>query len=439
VTLPFAIAPAAIEALYAPLFAIGVQSSGGFFRAPWSSEESAAFAAVAAAALAGGLVVRRDALGNLAIETPGDFAEWIESGSHLDTVPGGGNFDGAAGVVAALAVLLAVQQQGIALRRGLRLRVWRGEESSAYGQVSMGARAAFALLPAPILEREFHGQRLDRAMAAQHCDPAPIAQGEPTIAAAERDGIKAHIELHIEQGSVLEQGQFDLGIVSGVRAAHRCKVRLHGAFDHSGATPMGALWRRDANLALARLLAALDDLAVGWCGRGCDLVQTVGVINAEPTPKEAELLAECAINKVSGYAHFSLEWRSCDNEVLTAFGEAVRATILSVASALGVRAEIETIAQGSAVAELDTGLRRLAGEVADEMGLGWRELPSGAWHDAAVVARVRRSDGSPIPVGLLFIPCRGGVSHSPEEWSSFDQIAIGATALGGVMLRLAHA
>jgi len=433
------ISPESISAHYAVLDHIGNLGPGkGFLRAGWSDEESAAMQYIEQAALAAGLLSRRDGVGNLVIETPGQFTEWVETGSHMDTVPGGGNYDGAAGVVAGLEAIIAVYCANLPLQRGLRLRVWRCEESSTFGVVSAGARAAFGMLPPSALDNMYRGKTLAEAIIAQGGDPASISRRAATIAATERENIAAHIELHIEQGSVLESGGFDLGVVTGIRGSMRSWVRLFGAFDHSGATPMGTEWRKDVNLAMAYMQVRLDTLATDAIVAGRDIVQTIGVVNSNREFNETEtILYDNAVSKVSGFGYFSHEVRGCFPAEVRNFVREAHRIIRQTADEFGINAGIEEFSAVNGIFRLDEGLQHLLSACCKQHEVSYTGLPSGAWHDVAVLHDQLRNDGSKVPTGLLFVPCRGGVSHSPEEYTSPEQLALGATVLSEAMAELA--
>ena len=434
------ISPESISAHYAELDRIGSLGRGkGFMRAGWSDEESAAMRHVEQSALAAGLLSRWDGVGNLVIETPGVFAKWVETGSHMDTVPGGGNYDGAAGVVAGLEAIIAVCRSRPPLERGLRLRVWRCEESSTFGVVSAGARAAFGMLDPDVLEHVYRGETLAQSIAGQGGDPAFIAERRPTVAATERESIAAHIELHIEQGSVLEQGGFDLGVVTGIRGSTRSWVRLTGAFDHSGATPIGPEWRKDVNLGMAYMQVRLDTLATDAIEAGRDIVQTVGVINSNHDFNDAQAaLYDNAVSKVSGFGYFSHEVRGCYPAEVRNFVRQAHDVIRQTAGEFGVHVEIEEFSSVNGIFRLDDGLQHLLSACCKKHGASYTGLPSGAWHDVAVLHDQQRDDGSKIPTGMLFVPCRGGVSHSPEEYVSPEQLALGAEVLAEAMAELAR-
>ena len=435
------ITPSSIEEIYQGLNRIGALSNtpeSGFNRPAYSLAETEAMQHIESLAMSAGLIPRWDHIGNLIIETAGDYSEWVETGSHTDTVMGGGNYDGTAGVVAGLAVLQAVKQSGISLNKGLRLRVWRGEESASFGVTSIGSRAAFGELPSSALKSTHQGRTLSEVMLSQGADPETFQKGSPTISNEERDGIAAHIELHIEQGCVLETEDANIGIVTGIRGSIRSWVKLRGAFDHSGATPMGRPYRCDVNLAMAYMQVALDRLAKEDIADGQDIVQTIGVINSSSDMNGSmPEIGSNAVSKVSGCGYFSHEVRSVSPEQAEAFVEKSHATIAEIAKEHGITAEIETFSTSPGIMTMDAGLQTLGASSCQYLNLDYRTLPSGAWHDAAVLCSKTRSDGSAIPVGILFIPCRNGISHSADEYASSEQIAAGASALAHMMISLA--
>jgi len=429
--------PDAVSAHYRVLNKIGLinsQSEHGFFRLPYSDAETQATNYIRQSAEASGLHCRYDAVGNLIVELPGLTAQWVETGSHIDTVPGGGNFDGTAGVVAGLTALQEIQNSGTTLQQGLRLRIWRGEESASYGVTSIGSRAAFGQLPKEALDRCYQGISLADAMRAQGADPEVIHRAEATISSEERDGITAFIELHIEQGKLLEQLHKDIGIVTAIRGSRRNWIHLRGTFDHSGATPMGNQFRHDANLAMAYMQVELDQLLQQANGEGAELVQTVGLINPPDSPLT---LNENAITKVSGAASFSFEVRGCRAEALNSYSEKAFMLIHDIGRRFGVTVEIDTFSDQAGIEALDPSIQALLGRASKQLNLTTTKLASGAWHDAGTVARQLKSDGSTIPVGMIFIPCKGGISHSADEFSSAEQIAKGASLLATAMLELA--
>ena len=252
----------------------------------------------------------------------------------------------------------------------------------------------------------------------------------PSIHQSEVDSIAAHVELHIEQASLLESRQKDIGIVTGIRGVERIKVILRGAFDHSGGTPMGTEYRRDANLALGHILIALDQLASEALAQGHDLVQTVGVINSDESFNSNHRdVYRNAITKVSGFAYFMLDVRTLEDSFTSEHILRVHRAIVSIARKYGIDAEIEPIERSKAIPLLTPAITDLIEESANDLDYSSLRLPSGSYHDAAIVAQQTQSSGAPVNTGMVFIPCRRGVSHDPEEFASAEAIAKGANTL----------
>lgn len=428
---------AAIAPHYALLNRMGGNTTNGFDRPAYSDEETRVMLYFRQLAEACGLAHRFDTCGNLIIETTSISGQWIETGSHVDTVPGGGNYDGLAGVVAGFEALKAIRHYNRPFKHGLRLRIWRGEESASFGIASIGSRAAFGQLPPSSLSMTCRGKTMAEAMTAQGINPEVVEQGRPAIATDELDNIAACIELHIEQGKVLETAQLDIGIVSAIRGSRRSWVSLTGTFDHSGATPMGCHYRQDCNLAMAYMHVRLDQLLQKHIEKGVDLVQTVGVINSHSGMHKKLAIDNNAVSKVSGAAFFSFEVRGCKAEEVTAYCAQAEAEICKTADEFGIRSDIEIFSEQQGLATLDETLQHCMEQLCDSLKLSHMLMPSGAWHDAGTVAQQRRADGSSIPVGIIFIPCKEGISHSPLESTSPEQIATGATLLAATMLQLA--
>jgi N-carbamoyl-L-amino-acid hydrolase len=186
---------------------------------------------------------------------------------------------------------------------------------------------------------------------------------------------------------------------------------------------------------MAHTLVQLDKLASDARAEGHDIVQTTGVINSSSDQNEQfPALFNNAVSKVSGFGYFSHEIRSCSAKQATAYATQANALIRQTAEHFGVIVEIEQFSASDGIPELDTEIQQQLEESCHLQNASYTHLPSGAWHDAAVLCSQRKTDGSPIPVGMLFIPCRAGISHSPEEYSSPAQIALGASVLAQAML-----
>jgi len=417
---------------------MGGDTTNGFNRPAYSDEESRVMHYFAEQAEACGLHHRFDEIGNLIIETPGSFAQWIETGSHVDTVPGGGNYDGLAGIVAGFEAIKHIVASPPLLKQGLRLRIWRGEESAAFGIASIGSRAAFGTLPDSSLCMSCRGKTLSEAMIEQHADPEIIKQAKSVIHSDELDNISAYIEMHIEQGKVLEAEALDIGIVTAIRGSRRSWVSLSGTFDHSGATPMGSLYRQDCNLAMAYMHVRLNELLQKSNSNGSNLVQTIGLINNHTEMNEKLGMNRNAVSKVSGTACFSFEVRGCDADELAAYSKQAATIIKATAAEFGVHPVIETFSDQSGIPALNQQIQQHTLQACQSLDLSQMSMPSGAWHDAGTVAQQKKKNGNHIPVGMIFIPCRDGISHSPDEYATAEAIAKGTSVLATTILQLSR-
>ncbi len=435
------VSAAEIEEFYSTLHRIGCMGDSpesGFLRSAWSAEESAAIAFIQREAEAIGLSARADAVGNLVLETASGEGKFVETGSHLDTVVLGGNYDGAAGVVAGLAAIRAILQGGQKLQAGLRLRIWRGEEGGTFGGACKGSRAAFGGLPPSELETVFEGKSLAQVISEAGFDPSYISNQRPTISQAEIDSVVGHIELHIEQANFLERAGIDIGVVTSIRGPIRYRVQLEGAFDHSGGTPMGAKFRRDANLALGYILVAIDKLSEDAISGGADLVQTVGVINSErPINDRDRRVYQNATAKVSGFCYFNLDIRSAQSAFRREYAARVLEVVRSTAEQFGVKASWSLISDTEPLEKLDERVAAASMASAEELAISACRMPSGALHDCLYLGQRKQTTGGLVPIGMLFIPCLEGKSHCPEEFTTYEAIAKGANVLAGALVRLA--
>lgn len=426
-----------IDRHFAKLATIGNQADGSISRIAFSDAESEAMAYVRAEGEAFGLAGRYDGIGNLLLSTPGEHPRRILAGSHLDSVPRGGNYDGAAGVVAVLEALRSILAQGMELRRGIDLVVWRGEEHT-FNAVYKGSATAFGLSDPHVLHNVHRGQSLRDAILQQGFDPSYVDESRPSFDPGYIDGLEGYLELHIEQGGRLELESKAVGIVTGIAGDRRFLVVLEGRFDHSGATPMGTRYRADVNLAMAYILTRCDELGRKRRQQGHDFTQTVGIVNADPeTDKKYPDVHANSVTKVSGLAYFTLDVMSADDGFMDDYSAEVLRLIWRTAKELGTKAFVEQLDSAAGIGQLDAGLQDLLEASAEHLGASHLRLPSGAGHDAAVVAQARRSSGQPIPAAMLFIPCQGGISHSKDEYCSPRQIATGSEVLRETLVKLA--
>jgi beta-ureidopropionase / N-carbamoyl-L-amino-acid hydrolase len=389
----------------------------GITREAYSERESAALAIVEAKAAELGLKSERDAGANLVVTLPGKEPKlpFLACGSHLDSVPQGGNFDGAAGVVAGLAVLAAFIEEGFAPKRNIRLYGLRGEESARFGKAYLGSSALLGQLTAADLTAKdlTSGQTLADCMQDVGVDIGRVKRGKPLISPK---SIAAWIELHIEQGPVLVARDMPIGIVTGIRGSFRHRmVECIGEPGHSGAVPRSL--RHDAVFAAAELIGRLDRHWEKLLKRGHDAVITCGVLGTDPQ--------EHAIARIPGRVRFSFEVRSQSSETLEAFYELFLSECRSIEKRRGVEFRLDRRVDG-APALMDAAWVSRLKRAAHGLGLAEEEIPSGAGHDAAVFAN------KGIPSAMIFVRNRHG-SHNPKESMDLDDFVKGVAVMKDAM------
>lgn len=346
-----------------------------------------------------GLAVRPDRAGNFVYFDPADTRSGpvIWSGSHLDSVPQGGNYDGLAGVIAGLLVLIAAKREGVMLPAPLQVIGFRGEESAWFGKAYMGSGALWGKLTAADLQLQRRGDGVSLQDALQACgaDVAAIARQETLFTPAD---IAAYVELHIEQGPVMVARDIPVGVVSGIRGNVRHnKIECFGDAQHSGVVPR---WlRKDAVFAVSDLIVRLDNHWRALLERGTDLVVTCGVVQTNP--------AEHSISRVPGYAHFSLEARSKSSDTLEAFYQLVQAEMGSIERERGVKFVLDRRLM-SEPAVTDARLCDLLAQACRARGIAHERIASGAGHDAALFAN------GGVPSAMVFVRNQNG-SHNPHE------------------------
>jgi N-carbamoyl-L-amino-acid hydrolase len=361
-----------------------------------------------------GATVRVDTGGNLIarIEGTEQGLPAIAIGSHTDTVPAGGRFDGIAGVLAGLAVMRALVEAGERLRHPFELIDCLAEEPSEFGVSCIGSRAiAGQLTPAMLDQRDPAGRRLGDAIRDVGGDPDRLVE-------ARRQDLGAFLEVHIEQGPVLETGALDIGIVSSIVGIRRLEIRFTGEAGHAGTSPMHL--RRDAAYAGALALVGLRELAERIAGEGgAYFVATVGIMEVLPGGS----------NVVPGACRLVVDIRSADRTLTDRFvAELDGITRTAAETARVERTGFDTLSDGTP-AECDPGLRSALTQAAAAEGLSTTQLASGAGHDTAFFARV-------CPAAMIFIPCLKGVSHAPEEYATPEACAAGARVLLETVRRL---
>ncbi|QRI65536.1 Zn-dependent hydrolase [Shinella sp. PSBB067] len=361
---------------------------------------------------AAGLETRIDAAGNLVARRAGKKPGLgtIMLGSHSDTVPDGGRYDGIAGVAVALEVARALADRGIALDHDLEVVDFLAEEVSIFGVSCIGSRGMAGVLPEDWLSRQSDGLTLEAGIRNAGGDPARIA------AEARRD-IAAFLELHIEQGPVLETERLDIGVVTAIAGITRIEIVVEGRADHAGTTPMGR--RADALAAAARLVTGVEALATSLAAGPGHFTATVGEFAIEPN----------AANVVPSRVRLLIDARAEERTTMEVFAASVEQLAANVARETGT-----VIGPPRRISDnMPTPGDPLVLDVLDAAcvaaGASHRRMASGAGHDTAFMAKVTRA-------AMIFVPCLGGRSHAPEEFAETDDIALGAAVLLNAVIQL---
>jgi N-carbamoyl-L-amino-acid hydrolase len=354
---------------------------------------------------AAGLETRIDAGGNLigrrAGKKPGLGTLMI--GSHSDTVPDGGRFDGIAGTISALEVARALKDKGIELDHDLEIVDLLAEEVSIFGVSCIGSRGMTGQLPEAWLSRTSGDRTLADGIREVGGDPA-------TLLEQKRPDLKGFLELHIEQGPILEAEHRDVGVVTAIAGITRVEIVVEGRADHAGTTPMDR--RADALVAASQLVLDIRETAIGLTKTPGHFAATVGEFRIEPNA--ANVVPSKVVMLIDGRA----EIRS-DMETFCAWLDEHAAKI---AAAHGVTIETPKRVSDNFPTPGNPGIIETLERACDAVGAKHRRMASGAGHDTAWMAKVA-------PAAMIFVPCKDGRSHCADEWAENDDIALGAAVL----------
>src|SRR5262245_60094886 len=360
-----------------------------------------------------GMETRLDAFGNLWGRWEGEEPELprVLTGSHVDTTLNAGRYDGVVGVLGAIEAVRTLREAGHRPRRSIEVISFAGEEPR-FGTGCIGSRALVGQLGGEDLDRmrDRHEISLADALRSAGLDPdrVPDARIDP-------DGVYAFLELHIEQAAVLEASGEPIGVVTAIAAPHDFRLRLRGAATHAGATPMGL--RRDALAGATEVMIELERLARS--SPSGTTVGTVGVIRALPG----------AINVVPGEVELDVDVRDSDLDAREAVVDGLLGAARESAGRRELELEVEPIVRDTPVDCSPTVVDAVAA-ACEEAGLPFRRMISGAYHDAMIMA-------AKVPVGMMFVPSAGGISHHPDEYTAPEQIDAGVRVLAGALGRLA--
>lgn len=389
---------------------IGRTGDGGVTRLAYSTEENEAFSYVQEA-LPDDFETHTDQIGNLFAARDLDGDQFILLGSHLDTVYNGGSLDGALGVTTALEAVRAATDDDLPIETEPMLCVFRAEESARFGQHTIGSRGALGRLTVEDLaSTDEEGVPLWQAI--QRAGFQPDMLSTPVF---DPERLDSFLEVHIEQGRVLDEAGLDLGIVTSIRGPVRYRISVEGKYDHSGATPMNL--RRDALTASSRMILSVE-AATRELANKDDLVATVGDITA----------VNGAMNIICGRVTFPLDIRSNDETVRNMAEAQILDELEAIADELAVDLTREAVSRSSPVNLDDVLMDEMQGIAAD-IGANARVLPSGGGHDAMNFQKAG------IPTGMIFTPSIDGVSHNPEEATPASSTAYATELLARSILQ----
>jgi hydantoinase/carbamoylase family amidase len=365
-----------------------------------------------------GLNIQIDAIGNIFGRFDGGDprAPVVMAGSHLDTVIHGGKYDGPVGVIGALEAVRTIRENRIPVRAPLEVVCFVGEESSRFGFSTLGS----SLVAGEVRPRDLknavdqQGTRLEAVLASFGITGRNLNK-------LRRDPrrIKAYLELHIEQGPILEAKGKRIGLVTSIAAPSRFRIIFEGRADHSGTTPMEM--RKDALVAAAELIEYVETVCRQYSsmekGR---VVGTVGALQIEPG----------VINAVPGRAELSVDIRSTSAQAKARVARMVKERARAIGRKRNIGVKVLTIREESPV-PLDPRLLEVTRQICQERGVDYEIMPSGAGHDAMQMAKIA-------PAAMIFVPSKRGISHNPLEWTAPEDIALGAQLLMETLIRVAN-
>ena len=377
----------------------GANPQGGVSRVAYSEADLQGRAYAISLMKDAGLDVHVDAAGNIAGARPGSdpALKPLLLGSHIDSVPMGGNYDGDVGSLSAIEVAQILRESNVTLRHPLEVLIFQNEEGGTIGSQALGE----GLSDAQLNRISQSGKTIREGIRLVGGDPDRLA-----AARRQPGSIAGYFELHVEQGGRLEREKIDIGVVEGIVGILQSEVTIEGFANHAGTTPMDQ--RHDALLSAARFIEKVNQVVTSMPGAQ---VGTVGWVKAEPG----------AYNVIPGKVTLGLEVRDLDEQKFTGLFHRLQ----SEAEALGQLNQTrfhfsEPVVNHPALT--DNGMRRLIDDAARSLGFSTRSMPSGAGHDAQEIARLG-------PIGMIFVPSIGGISHSPKEFSRPQDIENGANVL----------
>jgi len=399
--------PDRMEARINALGEFGRNPEGGVSRVGYSDADLAGRRYITELMRQAGLEVRVDTAGNVIgrREGTGEDLPPIMIGSHIDSVPGGGNYDGDVGVIGAIEVAQLIRERGIATRHPIEVVSFTDEEGGLVGSRAMAGKLTEAAMD--VVSNS--GITVRDGIRRVGGDPDRL-----DLAARKPGDIKAFVELHIEQGAILDEEDIDIGVVQGIVGIRQWDTTAEGFANHAGTTPMNRRW--DALVTAAELTLAINRIATELPGRQ---VATVGRIQAFPG----------APNVIPGEVVMSLEIRDLDADRIQQVFDLISAEAGRIGERRSTPIRFRERDVASPPAPTDEQMRRIIAAAADDLGMSFKLMPSGAGHDAQDMATIA-------PTGMIFVPSRDGISHSPKEYTAPGDMANGATVLFNTVLSI---
>jgi hydantoinase/carbamoylase family amidase len=390
-----------------------VHDGHGLTREVYTPEYARAVALVRELMTGAGLGVREDAAGNVYGGWPGSDPDLpaVWTGSHFDTTLNAGAYDGVLGVLGAVAAVEQLRGAGFQPRRTIEVVGMAGEEPR-FGAGCIGSRAMIGALSREELDlmTDRNGVSIAEAMRCAGLDPDRIAEARFDPAT-----VAAFVELHIEQGAVLEQRGIPVGVVERIAAPHQLRITFTGKARHAGSTPMGL--RHDALAGAAEIVLAVERLARE--SSSGSTVATVGVLTVAPG----------AVNVIPGEVSMDVDVRDVVLEPREELIAELRAEVERIATRRGLEAGVRRVVFDRP-APCDPEIVRTIRAACEELQVPYLDMASGAYHDAMVL-------GAEVPVAMIFVPSRDGLSHHPDEYTAPEQLELGVAVLAGTLRRLA--
>jgi N-carbamoyl-L-amino-acid hydrolase len=388
-----------LNAHIAGLFQFGKNPQGGVSRVAYSDADKAARVVVMDWMRAAKLAPTIDFAGNIIARRAGSDASLkpLLFGSHVDSVPEGGNYDGNLGTLAAIEVAQTLAEKNIVTRHPIQVVVWQNEEGGLYGSRALSGQ----LVASELKNVSNSGKTIEQGIAFLGGDPSKLDQVK-----RKKGDIAGYFELHIEQGGTLEASKIDVGVVEGIVGIKQWEVTVTGVQNHAGTTAMDQ--RHDALLTAAKFVQMVNTVVRGIPGRQ---VGTVGKMQAFPG----------APNVIPGKVVCTLELRDLDDAKIGTIYERIRREAKALGDQNGTQLAYSELHVNSA-APSDPRMRQMIAAAASSLSLSTRVMPSGAGHDAQAMAQLG-------PMGMIFIPSVGGISHAPKEYSTPHDCVNGANVL----------